>query len=366
MTIWLYTLRRFLVATLQVTVIVGLLIFVMTGVENIRSLSRYGASASDIVAITLLETPQVLMTAFPLILMLSSLTTFLRLSKSSELVIVRASGVSGITALHLPVIASILFGIFSVVAVAPVVQAADDRANDRKTEFRTAGRSVLSVSDREIWLRQGSDTGQTVIEADRVTANGAVLVGVRLHDYDTDGHLVARLEADSAALVSGAWLLRNVERWPLDTASVDALETPTKSVEYRLPTDLTRDQILDGFAPPEALPIWKVPEFIARLETAGFSALRHKLHLHSEIARPALFAAMVLIGAGFSMRHVRFGQTGVMILMAILVGFLLYFFKDFAESLGANGTVPVILSAWAPPMAAIMLATALLLHLEDG
>ena len=86
----------------------------------------------------------------------------------------------------------------------------------------------------------------------------------------------------------------------------------------------------------------------------------------SELAKPTLFAAMVLIGAAFALRPHRFGQTGVMILLAVLAGFALYFLKDFAESLGARGQIPLLVAAWTPPVAAILLALGLLLHLEDG
>ena len=65
-------------------------------------------------------------------------------------------------------------------------------------------------------------------------------------------------------------------------------------------------------------------------------------------------------------RPARFGQTGVMILLAVLAGFSLYFLKDFAESLGAQGQIPLAVAAWTPPVAAILLALSLLLHLEDG
>ena len=75
---------------------------------------------------------------------------------------------------------------------------------------------------------------------------------------------------------------------------------------------------------------------------------------------------MVLIGAAFALRPTRFGQTGVMILLAVLAGFALYFLKDFAELLGGRGQIPLIVAAWTPPVAAILLAVALLLHLEDG
>jgi lipopolysaccharide export system permease protein len=75
---------------------------------------------------------------------------------------------------------------------------------------------------------------------------------------------------------------------------------------------------------------------------------------------------MVLIGAVFTMRHVRFDKTGQMVLYAIMIGFGAFFLRSLAQVLGENGQIPIILAAWAPPIAAICLAIAMLLHLEDG
>ena len=76
--------------------------------------------------------------------------------------------------------------------------------------------------------------------------------------------------------------------------------------------------------------------------------------------------AMVLVGAGFTMRHTRFGKTGLAVLAAIMMGFGLYYVRNFAQILGENGQIPVLLAAWAPPIASVMLALGLLLHMEDG
>jgi lipopolysaccharide export system permease protein len=48
------------------------------------------------------------------------------------------------------------------------------------------------------------------------------------------------------------------------------------------------------------------------------------------------------------------------------MGFGIYFVRNFAQILGENGQIPVSLAAWAPPVAAILMALGLLLHLEDG
>ena len=75
---------------------------------------------------------------------------------------------------------------------------------------------------------------------------------------------------------------------------------------------------------------------------------------------------MVLFGAAFSTRHARFGGLGVMALGCVLTGFAYFFLSDVAQALGASGAVPAALAAWGPPAAAVLLATGLLLHLEDG
>ena len=65
-----------------------------------------------------------------------------------------------------------------------------------------------------------------------------------------------------------------------------------------LPSTLTSAEILESFAPPEEVGFWDLGRFISQMEELGFSGQRHRLYLQSELAKPALFAAMVLIGVG--------------------------------------------------------------------
>jgi lipopolysaccharide export system permease protein len=55
-----------------------------------------------------------------------------------------------------------------------------------------------------------------------------------------------------------------------------------------------------------------------------------------------------------------------MVLLAVLIGFGMFFMKSFAQILGDTGKIPVLLAAWAPPVAGILLSLGLLLHTEDG
>jgi len=91
MTLWRYILRRFLRSVLGVFLVIALVIMIFNTVENLRRFDGSGAAPTDILWITLLQVPEVLYQVFPLVLMLASLLTFLRLARTSELVVMRAS-----------------------------------------------------------------------------------------------------------------------------------------------------------------------------------------------------------------------------------------------------------------------------------
>ena len=143
-------------------------------------------------------------------------------------------------------------------------------------------------------------------------------------------------------------------------------DPPELADELRIPTDLTIESIQESFAAPVTISFWKLPKFIKLLKSSGFSPNRHRLHWLGLLAMPVVFLAMVLIGAAFSMRHMRFGGLGYMALGCMLSGFGYFFLSAIASALGASGAVPVLIAAWAPPVSAVLLALGLLLHLEDG
>jgi lipopolysaccharide export system permease protein len=76
--------------------------------------------------------------------------------------------------------------------------------------------------------------------------------------------------------------------------------------------------------------------------------------------------AMVIIASTVSLKFVRFGQIGRMIIGGILSGFVLYTVTKFVTSLGSNGIIPPIVAAWSPAIVAIFFGVSILLHQEDG
>ena len=153
--------------------------------------------------------------------------------------------------------------------------------------------------------------------------------------------------------------------WPL-TSGLNPETTSATHETLRIPTTLTEERVRDSLGRPSGISIYDLPQTIRQLDQAGFSTRRQQVWFQAELARPLFLVAMVLVGAAFTMRHARLGGIGVSVLASVLLGFTLYFIRNFAQILGENGQIPVPLAAWAPPVAAILLTYGLLLHAEDG
>ena len=361
-----YILMRFLMNFLKVQMAFVVLVFIIDGVEQAQSLSPYNLGGLEVLHIVALRVPQFLMKIFPLVLMLASLSTFVGFSRSSELVVMRAAGQSAIKLLLVPVAATLVIGLFVTAVFNPIVAATIRRTDTLLAEYNVGGQSLVSLGAKGIWLRQGGVDSQFVIQADRTSFNGAILFNVNLFEFTLDGSLTRRIQAKTARLTTGEWLLRNGTEWRFDYSGNDAVTTANTFDNLPLATTLTSQEILEKFASPQAVSIWDLPALIKRLNKAGFASRRQSLFLQSELAQPLLLIAMVLIGASFSMRPARFGQTGLMVLIAVFSAFLLYALKSISEALGAAYEIPIELAAWGPPTAGILLTMGLLLHLEDG
>jgi lipopolysaccharide export system permease protein len=366
MTLGLYLTRR-LAGTFGViaAVFIGIL-YLFELVEMMRRFGGGEVGMRQILWLAALRAPTTFYQVLPLLAILSAMALFLALARSSELVVIRAAGRSAVRMLVEPFVATLLFGALVVAALNPVVAAAT-RLYQAQSQAITAPDLVLQVAvdGTGLWLRQGDSLGQTVIRAGSVEGDGLTFRDTGFIAFDADtGAPVARIEAALARLGPGAWELHEAKRWDLTAANP---EREAQSYDrLALSTDLTPERIRDSFARAGAVSIWALPELIASLERAGLATRALRVQLQSELALPVLMAAMMLVGTVLSMRHSRAGGAGTRIMVTVIAGFSLFFLRNFAQILGENGQVPLALAVWTPPLATILLALGVLLHLEDG
>ncbi|WP_422366304.1 LPS export ABC transporter permease LptG [Pelagibius sp.] len=354
-----YIARQFFLSFATFTFAIVAIIFLATVVDLIDRLATKDASLSLTLEMALLKLPHLSQEAMAFTVLFAAMTTFWRLTRSHELVVARAAGVS-VWQFLLPVLGSaLLVGCLTVTALNPLASVLLSRFERLEANYIHNETSFLAVSKTGLWLRQADRDGQSVIHATRVSPGSVLLHDVIVFRYAEGDRFQSRIDADRAQLQERRWRLS--EAWFSKPG-----EASVYHEEFDIPTDLTVDKIQESFAPPETIAFWNLPEFIEVMDAAGFSALPHRLQLHRLLALPMLFAAMVLLAATFSMRTQRRGRVGLVIMAGLLTGFLLYFMSNFVFAIGLSGTIPVVLAAWTPAGVSLMLGAAMLLHLEDG
>lgn len=363
MILHLYLARKFLWTFLLIAGVFVVLIALIDLVDKLQDFPDL--PLRSVAGIVLLKLPEGNYEILPLVMLLATVALFLRLARSSELVVLRASGRSGFGGHMAPLIVAALIGIIGVTVLNPIVAASSKRYNDVQNSYKGGGSDVLAISSDGLWLRQGSATGQTVIHALGASSDVSVLFNTTFISFSPDGQPERRINADTARLGSGEWVLSNAKIWNLASGGNAEAEAVMLD-EFVLPSALTQDRIIDSFGKPEYISVWELPAFIAQLEDAGFSARRYAMWFQMELARPLFLVALVMVSAAFTMRHTRTSRTGLSVMTALILGFALYYIRNFAQILGENGQIPILLAAWAPPVASVMLAAGILLHLEDG
>ncbi|MEO5337608.1 MAG: LPS export ABC transporter permease LptG [Magnetospirillum sp. WYHS-4] len=361
-TLSLYIGRQFLLFFLAIMAVFLALILLFDTVELMRrSASVASITLGQVVEMSLMKLPNMSQQTFPFAVLFGGMAAFAKLTRSHELVVTRAAGVSAWQFLLPILFLAFCLGLFKIAVFNPVASATLARYERLEASYLQGQTTLLSLAKGSLWLRQSAAGQQAVVYASRIvqSATDMQLVGVTIFVYDGPDRFARRIEARSATLEDGFWHLRE--------AGIFAPEEPPQfKEEHWLETDLTLGRIQDSFSRPETMSFWALPGFIDSLEQAGFSAVRHRLHLHALLASPLLMCAMVLIAATFSLRHTRKGGTPLVIAGGVFTGFVLYFFSDVVFALGIADSIPVTLAAWTPSGVSTLLGLAMLLHLEDG
>ncbi|MBU6426449.1 MAG: LPS export ABC transporter permease LptG [Rhodospirillales bacterium] len=366
LTISWYFGRHFATAVLAMSAGLTGLVALFDFLELLReSATAPHASFGVLVEIEFLRLPWSLMQIMPFAVLLGGIYAFWRLARSSELVVARAAGISAWQFLATPVAVACVLGVLCTTAVSPLSAVLYGRAEQLDDLYLKPSGGPLSLNGGSLWVRQAdaglAPNGIAVVHASNVRLRGKSLEAdqVSILRLNADTELLERLEAKDATLNSGDWELSNV-------SLLRPGAMPRHIQQMSFPTDLTVSRVQESFASPNALSFWALPGFIHLLRRSGFSATQHELVFQSLLALPLLCTTMALVAAGFSMRPSRRGGAGTMLVAGVGFGFALFMVSEVANQFGTSGAVPVSLAAWAPAVAGLFLALALLLHLEDG
>lgn len=353
---------RFLSALLLIFAGAFALVALVDYIEMVRRTSGdSGASGLIIAAISLARVPQIMEILLPFAVLVGAMISYVNLSRRLELVIARAAGVSAWQFITPALIVAFVFGALATTVYNPAAAYLKEQSKRLEVKYGSniQPTGLQSTGGSGFWVRQKSETGQSIINAATSSDQGVRLGGTTVFVFDKDAHFIERIEAKTATLKTGFWQLSDVRRYPLNAP-------PVIEAEYALSTNLTLEQVRESFATPETVSFWELPFFIELADRAGLTAAGYKLQYQKLLSRPALLVAMVLVAAAFSLGFFRFGGVQKMVLYGIAAGFVLYVLSKVADDLSKAELLHPIAAAWLPIVIGTFTGLVPLLFQEDG
>lgn len=348
------------VAVVLIAVLAAILLIDL--VEQMRTVgTRADLGLLEALRLTLLKTPMLIEQTLPFVVLAGSMMAIIGLNRRSELVAMRAAGVSAWRFLAPAAFVGAILGVIAVTALNPLGARLYRAFEAEKDDVLTA-RPGIAAGENGVWLRQGDPEGQVVIHAEGVDASGATLQGATFMFFEVRDNALRftrRMYAETAELRPGFWQLTNlVEATPGGR--------PTRHSHLAIPTTLDATELINRFVTPATLSFWDLPRFISEARAAGFAPTRYELKWQSLLAYPLLLAVMAGLGAAFSLQLQRLGNLARWGAAGVGVGLFLFFYSQLAGAFAMTQTVPAVVAAWSAPMAGMFIALAMVAFLEDG
>ncbi|MFK7903147.1 MAG: LPS export ABC transporter permease LptG [Nitratireductor sp.] len=359
-TLFFYIAWRFIKQLLAMMLLLLFLIVTVDFIETLRRVKEEtDVSLGQIYLISLYTAPFYIDKAFPFACLFAAMGTLSQLNSKLELVVARAAGISAWQFL-LPITSAAVFvGILASTLYNPAAIKLFETSLDMRAQYIGGNSRSNSGTKNGFWLRQQDENGSSVINAVLARDGGKKLTGVKVIRFDKDDLVYELIEAKRADHRGDKWDLRGVK-------VTDKAQKVTRKARLLVPTNVNAEYLLGSVSNPDSVTFWDLQKTAKKVASSGLNHLPYIVQFHSLLALPLFLVAMVIIAATVSLKFVRFGQTGRMILGGISSGFMLYALTRLVTSLGSNGVVPPLVAAWAPSMVAILFGIGMLLYQEDG
>jgi lipopolysaccharide export system permease protein len=351
-----YMARKFLITSFAV--LAGLVLILMTldmlG-ESENVLAYHGNGDAELWRYASLRAPQIVARFLPFSALLGALITLATLNQNSEVIAMKAAGVSAHQILAPLIVASL--------GVAALSFWFNDRIVARATATLDAWQDVQygpvpNTRDivSNVWVRAGDD----LIHVGQASGRGA---GVRLTNvsvYDRDGGaLLNIIRAKRAYQAEGGWRLEDATHFNV------ARGTQTSIPSLVIGKGITPDRFTLANVDADERSFGALRIAIQDLKAAGRPTGALEAGLWHKLSGPLSSVLMPLLAGVAAFGLARSGHLFVRVVIGMALGFAYFVADNFALAMGNLGAYPPLLAAWGPPFLFFLIGETVLIRTEE-
>lgn len=351
-----YLIKLFLTRSLAVLVSLSLVLMMLNLLsESAKILAVPGNGDAQVWSYVGMRLPQIVAFAFPFSLLLGALITFTALNSNSEVVAMKAAGMSAHQLLAPLILAaailsgvSFLFNEFVVTRGTQTLSAWD--GNGYKPLPRQNG--IMS----NVWVRDRED----LVRARLVGGTGTGTRIERLTIYDRDGLTVTRIiGAAYARPVGNAWQLDQVTIYDANLAMVRQQPTLMAMAGVE-PLRFTLAKVEPG-----SRNFFALRGSLGELRAAGRPTAEVEAGLWHKLSQPLSTVLMPLLAATAAFGLARSGKVLLRATVGMALGFAYFVADNFSLAMGNVGAYPPLMAAWAPFFLFLLIGETVLIQSEE-
>jgi len=307
--------------------------------ERLGTLISKNASFDQVLSYFFFRIPMMLSLTIPAAVLLSALLTFGSLSRNSEIVAMRANGISLYRSSVPILICSFLITLFTFVfselitpytnAKAEYIMTVDIRKKELKGIFKK----------EQLWYRGAKG----IYSFDFFDPKNKVLQGITLNYLDRQMTLVMRVDAERAVWNRDHWMFHNLLIVHFDEGGFPVMERYKEKI-LDIPETPTDFQVVQKDS--EQMGYFELRKYVRKIRSEGYDATQYLVDLHGKIAFPFVCVILAILGISFSLKTERSGGLAGSIFIGVTIGFSYWIIFAFAMSLGRAGNLPPLLAAW--------------------
>ncbi len=313
--------------------------------------------------LALLQVPEALFSLLPIIVLLGSLNTSLRLARSNELTIIQSIGIAGRSAILRMAILATLFGIVSITLLHPMVLWSTQVYVDATGSMVQQDPRVLVEKDGYLWIREELNGQQTVLRL-KQDPDSEGFLSANFVTTDERGSPAQYLISDKVTRLPDGWRLDDVKMWQLGSEILNVESTATELDHIEFHTAYSAYETVQRLTAEERIHIWELRQQVEFMEQASLRRANLFVHIFSLISLPVVFATMTIVGGAGALRPAPMLQIPSTVIVAILAGLAVFFMRNLAYVLGINDAVPLLSASWTVPVATLLLAFAAIRYVE--
>ena len=323
------------------------LFYISTFIDKSDKVFKGQATLGMVLDFLFWSTPQFLVYIIALAVLIAGLVTIGLLTKNSELIVMRACGISLYRTAMPMVTIAVAAGAVLVGLQEYVLATANRRAEQLDHQIRFGKPQAIGVMNRK-WLvgRNGE-----VYHYQYYDPRNHELHSLSVFEFDPADHRLVRRRFVQKAEYVADFRPDAAPEWALDQGWLREFGPGTDVKFTRFTNQVQRFEPADYFVTEardaDLMNFFQLRGYIDELRASGYNVLEHEVGLHRKVAFPFVTLVMTLIAVPFAVTTGRRGALygiGVGIVLALIYWVMISIFAAF----GASGVLDPMLAAWAP------------------